>query len=284
MRNVETSQKSNQGRLADLVARRLRKDRSALREYWEKSQPVRHCFVDDLFPPEIVQQLADEFPAPTQLMQRNTIRERKRVGVSLESYKPSVGDALLAFQAPAVVAEVEAITGTIGMQPDPSLYASGISYMGKGDFLNPHLDNSHDGDGELYRVLNLLYYAGPDWRLENGGNLELWEKGPSNGHTIVSAFNRLVLMATDCSSWHSVSPVEADQPRLCFSNYYFTLASPESVSYQHVTTFAGRPEEKVKGMVLRVDGIARNAVKRMFPGVGRGTAHRRNSGEAPSKS
>jgi hypothetical protein len=51
--------------------------------------------------------------------------------------------------------------------PDDKLYAGGISLMGKNQFLNPHLDNSHDKDREKWRVLNLLYYVTPDWDIKN---------------------------------------------------------------------------------------------------------------------
>ena len=50
---------------------------------------------------------------------------------------------------------------------DETLYAGGISLMKNKDFLNPHLDNSHDKDKKKYRRLNLLYYVTPDWKYEN---------------------------------------------------------------------------------------------------------------------
>ena len=31
--------------------------------------------------------------------------------------------------------------------------------MPQGNYLKPHLDNSHDRDRKRYRVLNLLYYV-----------------------------------------------------------------------------------------------------------------------------
>ncbi|EGH74806.1 hypothetical protein PSYAR_30109, partial [Pseudomonas syringae pv. aceris str. M302273] len=39
--------------------------------------------------------------------------------------------------------------------------------------------------------------------------------------TIVSAFNRLVVMETNKDSWHSVSAVSVSTARCCVSNYYF---------------------------------------------------------------
>ena len=82
-------------------------------------------------------------------------------------------------------------------------------------------------------------------------------------------------MGTRRQSWHSVSRVNADAERWCVSNYYFSDSSPEGVDYRHVTTFAGRPEEPVKKLLLRADGIALNALGRVLPILMRVTRHRR---------
>ena len=154
--------------------------------------------------------LAARFPDDDKLMLRSTIRERKRVGVDVKKYDSIVGDYLFAFQHPAVVNAICELTGMAGLEPDPTLYASGISVMGHGDFLNPHIDNSHDGDGKRYRALNLLYYVSHDWQIDYGGNLELWDSGVKREHRIWSRFNRLVVMETTNSSWHSVSKLRVD--------------------------------------------------------------------------
>jgi hypothetical protein len=57
---------------------------------------------------------------------------------------------------PAVVEAIEQITGIQGLIPDHNLYAGGFSLMEKGHYLNPHLDNFHDKDQQLFRALNLL--------------------------------------------------------------------------------------------------------------------------------
>ena len=90
-------------------------------------------------------------------------------------------------------------------------------------FLNPHLDNSHDKERNRWRVLNLLFYVTPNWMDSNGGHLEIWPEGLKQDQTtLYSRFNRLIVMATHDQSWHSVSPVVADASRNCVSNYYFS--------------------------------------------------------------
>ncbi len=272
---------STRVQLGALIVARLNDQAVGLRAQWNGSTPTKHFVLDDLLSIDTVNNLVGKFPAADALMLRSSLRERKRVGVELAKYDALVSEFLFAFQEPGVVTAIGEITGIVGMEADPSLYASGISVMGKGDFLNPHLDNSHDADQAKYRAVNLLFYVSPDWKEANGGNFELWEDKVIRQKTIVAQFNRLVVMATDQKSWHSVNKVESDQPRLCVSNYFFTPTAPGGEAYGHVTTFAGRPEEKVKRVVLAVDGMALNALGKMFPFLLKRSKHRVQDDKKP---
>ncbi|MEM8937613.1 MAG: 2OG-Fe(II) oxygenase, partial [Pseudomonadota bacterium] len=107
------------------------------------------------------------------------------------------------------------------------------------------------------------------WSGANGGNLELWDSKVATRKEIVSAFNRLVVMETNNSSWHSVNPVTADAPRRCISNYYFSPDSPNGKTYYHVTSFLGRPEQPLRRLVGRFDSAARQTIASVS-GVSRG--------------
>lgn len=147
--------------------------------------------------------------------------------------------------------------------PDEHLYAGGISLMDQGCYLNPHLDNSHDKDRKYYRVLNLLYYVTPDWQLDYGGSLELWDQGLKQPCRVIhNQFNRLVVMVTNQSSLHSVSRIKYQGRRCCINNYYFSAKPMNMKHYSHVTSFRGRPEEKIKDVILQTDSLLRNHVPR----------------------
>ncbi len=246
------------------IAQNILSKKQEILAYWNNSGPVKHFYVDDLLPAKEVEEIHQHFPSKENLMKRNTLREKKQVGVELEKYHPTVTEHLMAFQEPAVVDAIYQITGIKNMVPDPSLYASGLSRMQFHDFLNPHLDNSSDGNADKYRVINLLFYITPNWKIENGGNLELWDEKVKTQKTILSAFNRLVIMATDDKSWHSVSKVLVDDARCCLSNYYFAPQPVGDKSYFHATTFKGRPGETVRGFLLNLDGMLRNGLRKVF--------------------
>lgn len=251
--------------LAEMLVRRLRPIKSELRAAYLTGGSINTFLVDDALPEGTASFLAQRFPKKVELMRRHSVRESKYVSSQMDRHDPLLEEAVFAFQDARFVALLSEITGIEDLVPDPHLYASGLSLMQQGDFLNPHLDNSHDKDRAQYRVLNLLYYVTPAWSADSGGNLELWDDGPQGGErTIVSAFNRLVCMATHQGSWHSVSPVRVRRDRTCISNYYFSRKPLGSREYFHVTSFRGRPEQALRDLVLRLDGFARSMLRMMF--------------------
>lgn len=183
-------------------------------------------------------------------------------------------EAIFAFQDERVVKLIAGIIDKDDLQPDVDLYAGGISAMGQTHFLNPHVDNSHDKERARWRVLNLLYYVSEDWSAANGGSLGLWPKGISGPAVeLPSLFNRLVVMATHQQSWHSVSPVRSAGIRKCVSNYYFSPTPIRETDAFHVTSFRGRPEQKIVDPILRADAAARSRVRKIKPGGIRKTDH-----------
>ncbi len=260
--------------LAEHIAARLVADRDRLREAWAASTPFRCVTIDDLIPEDTARAVAAAFPDASTLRLRNTWRERKRVGVDVAAYQPIVNDVTYAFQAESVRRAVEAITDLEGLEADPTLYASGLSVMLRGDFLNPHLDNSHDGDNRLYRAINVLYYASPDLGERDGGELELWDEGVREATLLPARFNRLAIMETHATSWHGVAEITGDAPRLCVSNYYFTARPPGGVDYSHVTSFAGRPERPMLRAFMKVDAFVLNLLGRLFPFLTTRNPHR----------
>ncbi|AQV95287.1 2OG-Fe(II) oxygenase [Cupriavidus necator] len=259
--------------LIALMLSRLEKEQESIVSQWANPEGThtRHFYVDDLLPREIAHSIYDAFPRDADgFFNRESFREKKRTLTNLQNCAPILSDITYAFQDQAVIEKIGSLVSFTALDPDPSLYAAGLSMMFKEDFLNPHIDNSHDGERQKYRRLNLLYYVSPDWSLENGGNFELWDTDVKKQKTVVAKFNRLLVMETNATSWHSVSPVIVDVPRCCVSNYLFSTQSPSGKDYFHVTSFLGRPDQTGKRIVGRIDNSLRNlASKALNTGRGR---------------
>ena len=253
-----------QTEMIDRICEQLEQNRAELaHEFARDRDPVqcRFCVLDNVLPESQARQINRAFPPVSQMRLMSTFRERKYTSRKIDKMDALIGKALFAFQAPRVVEIVKQITGMEGLIADPSLYAGGISAMTRGQFLSPHLDNSHNSDRTCYRRLNVLYYATPNWSAECGGNLELWDTSVRRPIEIPSLFNRLVIMETNRRSWHSVNQVRNDGVRCCVSNYYFSRESPEDYEYFHVTSFSARPEHKFSRLLASADNLIRSCVR-----------------------
>jgi len=253
-------------KLVRLILERLDRDLDDLKADFarlDRGVTARYTVIEDLLPAEWAERIAAAFPASSEMRLLDSFRERKYTSKSLDRFDPLIADITFAFQDKGVIDKVAEITGIRDAVGDPHLYAGGLSAMERGHFLNPHIDNSHDGEQQNYRVLNLLYYVTPDWTEENGGSLELWDKKVKRPVEIASRFNRLVLMATGDKTWHSVNAVRVDNPRRCISNYYFSTHSPNGYETSHVTYFMARPEQKVRRVLTRLDSDVRSLLRKV---------------------
>jgi Rps23 Pro-64 3,4-dihydroxylase Tpa1-like proline 4-hydroxylase len=250
--------------LIKLILERLDRDSDAIKRDFQTDKGIatRFCAIDNLLPDDIAKKIAAAFPPVDTMRHLDSFREKKYTSKTLDKYDPIIEDITFAFQDKRVIDKVAELTGIKDAVGDPHLYAGGISAMPRGHFLNPHIDNSHDGDQKNYRVLNLLYYITPDWKPENGGNLELWDLTVTKPLEIPSLFNRLVLMSTNDKSWHSVNEVKADGTRCCISNYYFSPHSPNGYETTHVTYFMARPEQRLRRFITKVDSDVRTFARR----------------------
>lgn len=256
----------------EAIIKRLDEASDEIINQWENpiDTSTRHFVLDNLLPTRDVEEIYSAFPRNGEgFFDKESFREKKRTSADLSNFNKILSDITYAMQDPRVVDKVSELCSIESIKPDPKLYAGGLSMMFHNDYLNPHIDNSHDGERSLYRRLNLLFYCSPDWAFDNGGNFELWDDNRKKQKTLVAHQNRLVVMETNKSSWHSVSKVTADRPRCCVSNYYFSEISPDGDRYFHVTSFSGRPEQPLRRAFGIVDNALRNITSKALK-IGRG--------------
>jgi Rps23 Pro-64 3,4-dihydroxylase Tpa1-like proline 4-hydroxylase len=256
----------NRTQIADLIYKHLVSSQTHIQQQFNTNKDaIPYFYLDDVLPEELALQLFEVFPSSQEMMLKKSLKEDKFVGFQMNQYNSWLEECIYAFQQPKIVDFIAEICGIEHAIPDENLYAGGLSSMGENQFLNPHLDNSHDKDRQLWRVLNLLFYVTPCWKLNYGGNLELWPEGlKKDPITIHSKFNRLVVMATHQDSLHSVSSVKKEGFRCCISNYYFSKKPFRATDEFHVTSFRGRPNELVKDKILQLDNSLRMGIRKVF--------------------
>ena len=250
--------------ISKLITEQLISNREALKKYYFSKNSItdtKHFVLDNVLPEDLVLEIYKSFPSKARYHSRETFREKKLTFAKLDELENNLPELITdALQSNEIINEIENITGINNLEGDPSLYAGGLSRMDKGHFLNPHIDNSHDANRLRYRRLNILFYISPNLNQEDGGNFELWDSKVKTPLKIPSLFNRLVVMETTKTSWHSVDPVLNDINRCCVSNYYFSKSSPTGEDYYHVTSFLGRPDQLFWRTYGRVDNLLRNTI------------------------
>ena len=259
------SEKSNE--IAEYIYLKLKEKGDSLKQNYKASKDeIGFFYVDNLLPEAIAHKCFEIFPNASEMRCLKSIREYKYISAQMNVHHPLLEDVLYAFQHKKVIDIISEITGINSLFADESLYAGGLSLMTKNNFLNPHLDNSHDAERERWRVLNLLYYITPNWKLANGGHLEIWPNGPKKAPILIeSKFNRLIVMATHQNSWHSVNKVNSNSTaRCCISNYYFSSKPLKETDTFHVTKFRGRPNETFKNIILDIDATIRMTIRKIF--------------------
>lgn len=252
--------------ISNLIYTKLNSVKDELSVNYAVSKDSIGCFyIDNLLPEPIARMCFDTFPDKKDMTCLKTIREYKYVSAQMDKHNTLLEDVIYAFQDKRIVDLIGEICNVKALYADQSLYAGGLSLMAKNNFLNPHLDNSHDAERERWRVLNLLYYVTPNWERDNGGHLEVWPKGPKKDPVLIeSKFNRLVVMATHDRSWHSVNKVTVEKNRCCISNYYFSNEPLKETDKFHVTKYRGRPNETLTNFILDIDASLRMFVRKFF--------------------
>lgn len=246
--------------LIDLIVKRLNESKEHLTKQFFSEHPIKiahHFTLDNLLPTEMAEKIYAHFPKPSKMRLLNSPGELKFKYSNVKNESSILQDIYFALQDSRVIALIEEITGIKNQLADTSKRSGLISSLLKGHYINPHLDNSHDINKKLYQTVNVLYYVSPDWSLENGGNYELWDESIKNRIIVPSLFNRLLVMETNQTSWHSVNPVLCNKARCCVLNYYYSEQAPRGKHYFHASTsfnplIRPRPEQKIRRAIYRV--------------------------------
>lgn len=249
--------------IAQTISERLEADFAPLQAAFGAPNPrkVRWCAVDDLLPEELVLAAFQEIPALGAMRRLKTEQERKYVTAKLDKLQGVLREVILALNDPGVADAVADIMGATALETDERLYNGGVTVMMAGDYMCPHLDNSHNLTNSRRRDVVLLYYLTPFWRPEFGGDLEVWNDDFASSESIRFAPNRLVIMETTDHSWHSVRPILGPMPRVNAISYFY---APQSVrSTPRLTRFTGWPDRPLQRASFELQFQARSLAAKL---------------------
>jgi hypothetical protein len=173
------------------------------------------------------------------------------------------GEVLDTLSSAEFVAFLESVTGIPKLIPDPYLEGGGLHLSMPGGILAPHTDFHVYSRLDLYRRVNVLVYANPEWTPGDGGTLTLSHGGrPALASKQVEpVWGRMVIFETNDISVHGFAdPVASGCRRQSLAAYYYTARATRHFSGDATThwrehgviTTRQRPRFLVSRLLMQV--------------------------------
>ena len=222
------------------------------RNSFAAAEPFPHVVFDGFFDPQVLGQVADEFPdlAAEKSIRYANARERKLAGVAEYSFGPATTTLMRYLNSAPFLKFLQRLTRfDEQLIPDPFFDGGGLHEVKRGGVLKVHVDfNKHKQTG-LDRRLNMITYLNQGWTDEYGGHLELWDADMTGCQQRVRPdFNTVVIFATSSHSFHGLpDPVTCpeDLSRRSLATYYYSNGRPQAeidpYRRTHGTRYVPRP-------------------------------------------
>jgi hypothetical protein len=262
--------------IREILLSRLRENAGELRmQYADGSNNQVHCcWLDDVLPEHVIEEAHRNRPTLSRMLRLADKKERKYVCANVETLSQPIRDLILALADQEVANEVAQIIGKKRLEVDTKLYNGGLSVMMPGDFMCPHLDNSHDYSRQRHREVVVLFYLSPGWKRDFGGHLELWTRRRGGKSRMVPfSSNRLVIMEASERSWHSVGLITGPLPRDSLTTYFYAPATEKAPV--RLTRFTSWPNRPMQALLFESEFRLRNLAARFIGRKLVGNAHMR---------
>ena len=217
---------------------KLEKYASLFVNEFKNADPFPHCYLDNFFDNEVLNELITEFPDITDPIWEASSQEGIQVKLrsnwqSESDIRPVTKSVVHFLNSGAVMKQLSRLTGIEKLISDPYYTGGGLNCTKRDGLLDVHADgNWHHAMG-VHRRLNVILYLNKDWNLNWGGALELWDDSLSECvKSIDPVGNRLVVFETHDRTFHGhPNPLNCppDESRKSLILYYYTAATrPES--------------------------------------------------------
>jgi hypothetical protein len=214
--------------------------------HYATAVPYPHAVFDDFLPPDVLERVLEEFPAPGQKWRHLDSANQNKLAAQREAqFGDHTRELLRECNSAGCLQFLETLTGIGGLIPDPHLEGGGLHQIERGGFLKVHVDFNKHPRLNLDRRINLIVYLNEDWREEYNGHLELWDRTMSRCVSkILPVFNRAVVFSTTGYAYHG-HPERLTCPegrtRKSLALYYYTNGRPhDELAEKHGTLWQER--------------------------------------------
>ncbi len=233
----------------------------ALIQPYAKADPYPHIVLNDLLAPGIVEELEQDMPGPDEpgWTHYEHFNEHKQVLSKRHELPESFLRVFDELKSDRFVALLSKLTGVEGLFADPDFAAGdGLSFCGRGGFLNIHTDFTvHPRHPTWRRRVNLILYLTSDWDEAWGGHTDVWDRDMQRlAARAAPIANTCLIFNTDTSTWHGhPNPITCpeDRARLTMAFWYF-VDEPDAVRVS--TQYRPQPSDRwLKRVLIYADNL-----------------------------
>lgn len=207
-----------------------------LRPQFVAAEPFPHFVAKDFLPADVAAAVAAEFPrlgeidwklvGPGDAAHTNNPEIEKVLCSDEAEFPPLIRTVMHELNSATFLDFLMSATGYQGVVSDPWFGGCGLHSTGNGGRLMVHADMDRHPNSSFYQILNVIYYATPNWQGEWGGHLELWDRQAKNCvKKVAPEFNSLIAFYTGPKSFHG-HPLPLRTPpgvrRNTLAAYYYT--------------------------------------------------------------
>ena len=216
-----------------------------------QAKPFPSIVFDNFFDEEVLNKILNDFPSNIQDIgnEFNNKAEKKLSLNSAEKLSITTNNFINFLNSEPFVKFLNKLTGIKEtLITDPYLIGGGLHELKNDGYLNIHADFNQHPQMKLDRRLNILIYLNHNWKEDNGGHLELWDKEMKKCEKkILPIFNRMVIFSTTDFSYHgnpNKIKVDENNSRKSIALYYYSNGRPNSEKKLglHSTIFRKRPD------------------------------------------
>jgi len=261
MQTPHTDRKMTAGEMLFLFADdRYAKIAVENRASFAEASPFPHVVLDNFLPENAALTLFEHYPrVESGIIHHDNQNTSRKLQPDVAKFHPLLRAFTAALGSREFLLFLETLTGVECLIPDPYLFGGGAMISENGDFLNIHQDFNWHFQLQLHRRINALFYLTPDWRVEFGGNLELYDERVMV-REVEPLFNRVVIFATPGANHGQPRPVVAPPgvQRRVFSAFYYTSRADDDVwDDPHFTKYL--PSNFQLGVKTKAEFIARGS-------------------------
>jgi hypothetical protein len=217
------------------------------------AQPFPHIVLEGLFSATLLEAVVNDFD-PARLDHWKKIENDREVTIRSRPDAELGPASQLYFDTLSsgrFVKFLSALTGIVGLLPDPLLRGGGLHESRSGGRFDVHLDFTKHFVTNLDNRLVLITYLNRDWLPAYGGALELWSAAEKRCVVkVVPEFGHTVILRHSEDSLHGhPDPVIAPGGRVrrsAAAYYYTNGVDDQAVAQRYTTYFATAPVARRK--------------------------------------